>query len=82
MDKEEKFIFLQYAQSVCYFIASFFALIGLYFGIRKIFDQKELIHGVVQSIITFTIFIVLFIFAVKIIYAVKVYKRNVRELDK
>lgn len=74
MNKERKFILLQYIESICLLFSSFFALVGFYFGVVMIIKADSTVKGIFQCIITVISFVVLLILFIKTFNAIKKYK--------
>ena len=79
MNKEHKFLLLQYVEILCLFLASIFALVGFYFGIEMILLEDKAKKGLLQCIVTSIAFLTLFILGISSIKSVKRYKEAVKE---
>jgi hypothetical protein len=78
MNKEQRFIKLQYAECVIYIFSALMALIGFYFGLIKIMDElNDIREGIIQCSITSVACIVLIVLAVKTIRCTRKYKNKI-----
>jgi hypothetical protein len=76
MNREEKFILLQYVEIFCMFVSACATLIGFYFGILLIFENVTVSKGIIQCIITFVTFLILVVLTLRSIRSLKKYKKN------